>query len=71
MAGARHGMCELRARHGRGAAWQGRGMGTTWARYAMCESAFSDLPNQLIRQTLGANVSRTRADECRLVSNGC
>ena len=29
-AGARHGMCELMARHGRG---------TVWARHAMCESA--------------------------------
>jgi len=30
MAGARHGMCELTARHGGG---------TAWARHAMCESA--------------------------------
>jgi hypothetical protein len=22
-------------------AWQGKGMGTAWARHAMCESAFS------------------------------
>ena len=32
MAGARHGICELTARHGRG---------TAWARHAMCESAFN------------------------------
>ena len=30
-----HGMCELTARHGMGAAWDGhgRGMGTTWTRH--------------------------------------
>jgi len=32
MAGARHGMCELTAFHGRG---------TAWARLAMCESALN------------------------------
>jgi len=31
MAGARHGMCELMARQGRG---------TAWAWHAICESAF-------------------------------
>ena len=31
MAGARRGMCELTVRYGRG---------TSWARHAMCESAF-------------------------------
>ena len=32
MAGARHGMCELTARHDRGTEWErnGRGMGTAW-----------------------------------------
>jgi len=35
----------LAARHGRGKAWQGNGMGAAWARHTMCESAliFSDL----------------------------
>ena len=34
MAGARHGMCELTARHR-------RGMDTAWARHAVCESAIT------------------------------
>jgi hypothetical protein len=47
-AGARHGMCELMeltARHGKGTAWErhGRGMGASWARHAMCESALRRL----------------------------
>jgi hypothetical protein len=42
---ARHAMCELTVRHGRGTAWAryGHGMGTdtAWARHAMCEPAFN------------------------------
>jgi len=39
MAGARHGMCELTARHGRG---------TAWVRQAMCESALTHTFRHLI-----------------------
>ena len=31
-----------RSEQGRGAAWQGNGMGTAWARHAMCESVLND-----------------------------
>jgi len=37
-AGARHGMCELT--HGMAGERCGNGMGSAWARHAMCESAF-------------------------------
>jgi hypothetical protein len=39
MVGARHGMCELTARHG----W-----GTAWARRAVCDSAFTLLVNRVV-----------------------
>jgi hypothetical protein len=48
----------LVARHGRGTAWQGKGMGAAWAWHAMCESAFRESalyqhlePNICIQQT--------------------
>jgi hypothetical protein len=38
--------------------WHGRGMGTAWARHAMCESAFRVLGADLSPPEAGASSSR-------------
>ena len=49
----------LAARHGRGTAWQGNGMGTAWERHAVCESALSLLFSTTFLSTAPLQYSRS------------
>ena len=61
-AGARHGMCELT--HGMARERHGNGMGTAWARHAMCESALN-VPKRPVITTKWRRYVGTELKECQ------